>query len=72
MQSALAGLAVTTQFVRVLGCYPRLSVADLRYNQAFMQRTFAIIKPDAVRNACDRRDPGPHRDRRVHRRRHAA
>src|SRR5690606_27026278 len=24
VQSALAGLAVTTQFVRVLGCYPRL------------------------------------------------
>ncbi len=30
MQSALAGLAVTTQFVRVLGCYPRLGVSGLR------------------------------------------
>ena len=27
VQSALAGLAVTTQFVRVLGCYPRLRAA---------------------------------------------
>jgi chorismate mutase/prephenate dehydratase len=27
VQSALAGLAVTTQFVRVLGCYPRLRSA---------------------------------------------
>jgi chorismate mutase/prephenate dehydratase len=28
VQSALAGLAVTTQFVRVLGCYPRLRAGE--------------------------------------------
>ena len=32
MQSALAGLAATTQFVRVLGCYPACPSGELRYN----------------------------------------
>jgi chorismate mutase/prephenate dehydratase len=31
MQSALAGLAITTQFVRVLGCYPRLGAPEGGY-----------------------------------------
>lgn len=32
MQSAMAGLAATTQFLRVLGCYPACPRGDLRYN----------------------------------------
>ena len=32
MRSALAGLAATTQFVRVLGCYPSCPRVNLRYN----------------------------------------
>ena len=64
MQAALAGLARPPQFLRVLGCYPRAvtapepgttSASVEADNRSVMQRTFAIIKPDAVRNRVDRR-----------------
>ena len=65
MQAALAGLAgAHASSCKVLGCYPSRELpgkrsdrarspavaAIARYNRPDMERTFAIIKPDAVKN----------------------